>query len=342
MFAFSRRQALKIAAASPFWFQDNSLIDQPQYQTSGGSIEFHCTDDYPARWKKIYQNTIAHFSKRWGRVGPTHIFLIENQDWPSREKREGDPQRLKESQQNLKQVFCKLQGHGLQGKDLDWTTGKHWMSWSNRPANLMITMTMSPYQDPMQFVLGPIHEYNHAIQTANGYGQEAIDGNQMGHALWTGPAWWREGSSVMVAALYSYQHPELFEPVGQAFTWGRFSGELNRNLELFQKAKTPLRDGVTHDDWQRLEQEDLVHPVVYAGGSVACAMLLKQAGSLEAFMNIYTQIPKVGWEAAFEQTFQVKLNSFYRAFEATAAAIRPTRRSEPLEDNEFAFLKTLS
>ena len=31
------------------------------------------------------------------------------------------------------------------------------------------------------------------------------EGNQMGQSRWTGPAWWREGSAVLVAALHSYR-----------------------------------------------------------------------------------------------------------------------------------------
>ena len=46
---------------------------------------------------------------------------------------------------------------------------------------MLITMTMSPYRDPIQFVLGPIHEYMHAYQTAYGYQSTAEDSNQMGH-----------------------------------------------------------------------------------------------------------------------------------------------------------------
>ena len=48
-------------------------------------------------------------------------------------------------------------------------------------------MTMSPIRDALQFVIGPLHEYTHALQTAHGYAAEAIDGNQMGHSRWTGP-----------------------------------------------------------------------------------------------------------------------------------------------------------
>ena len=30
-----------------------------------------------------------------------------------------------------------------------------------------ITMTMSPIRDALQFVIGPLHEYTHALQTAH-------------------------------------------------------------------------------------------------------------------------------------------------------------------------------
>ncbi len=341
MYPLSRREAMQLLAASSLLIQDKPSKRVPKYVVRDGKIQFHCTAGYPARWQQVYQNTIDHFAGKWGRVGPTNIFLIENTDWDQEKRTEVETRQLEQSQQELKRVYCELQGHGLRSEHLDWQTGNHWTSWNNRPARIMITMTMSPFQDPMQFVIGPIHEYNHALQTVHGYGQEAIDGNQMGHALWTGPAWWREGSSVLVAALYSYQHPDLFDQLGKPYTWGRFSSEMNRNLELFQQAQTPLRDGSTHDDWQRLEKQNLVHPVVYAGGSVACAMLLKRAGSLENFMNFYPLVPQLGWQKAFEQHFQIGLDAFYKEFAAEAAAARVQRRSEPAKDNWFGFLKTI-
>ena len=216
----SRRSAMKLLAASSILLTDDKQEKKPpQYVTKNAEIQFHCTTDYPKRWKQVYRDTLDHFSKTWGKVGPTHIFLIENDDWQESKSTPEKTASLKESQRELKRSFCKLHGQDSDGEHLDWKTGNHWTSWSLNPANLVITMTMSPSRAGEQFVIGPMHEYLHAIQIVHGYAKEAIDGNRMGHALWTGPAWFREGSAVLVAALYGYQHSELFKQLKQPFTW---------------------------------------------------------------------------------------------------------------------------
>ena len=75
---------------------------------------------------------------------------------------------------------------------------------------MVITMTMSAYQDPIQFVIGAIHEYMHAYQTAYGYSGKAVVTNQMGQSLWRGLSWWMEGSAIFISGLYCYQNPVLF------------------------------------------------------------------------------------------------------------------------------------
>ncbi|MDE0862839.1 MAG: hypothetical protein OSA98_03565 [Rubripirellula sp.] len=341
-----RRSLLKYVAVSP-WIINRVMADTtsetniPKYQIGDTAIEFHTTDGYPQRWKETYENTIKHFSNRWGRVGPTHIFLVENTDW---NPEPGDPARveqLKISQRQLKQTFAKLQGHGSDGSHLEWETGNHWAGWSIKPPQLMITMTMSPYRDADQFVIGPIHEYMHALQTAHGYGQEAIDGNRMGQSLWTGPAWWREGAAVLVSAVYSYQTPSLFKSMKRNMSWRRLSDEMNRNLEMYQKIETSISSGVTHDDWQRLEAQQRVHPVVYAGGSVACAHLLKRAGSLDKFMQFLPKVAKLGWQPAFEQHFGISLPAFYEQFAKDVATAEPRQHQPPSEDNWCYFLKSI-
>ena len=342
-----RRDLVKYGALSPLILnrlmaQDDAGSTLPKYQVGEAEIKFHVTDGYTQRWRKVYESTLQQFSARWGRVGPTHIFLIENDDWDPQPTSPAKATRLKTSQRKLKQTFAQLQGHGSDGSRLEWDTGKHWASWSIQPARLMITMTMSPYRDAEQFVIGPIHEYMHALQTAHGYAQEAIDGNRMGHSLWTGPAWWREGSAVLVSYLYSYQTPKLFESMERNLSWRRLSDEMNRNLDLYQKAETSIRKGVTHDDWQRLEAQQRVHPVVYAGGSVACAHLLKRAGSLKKFMQFLPKVAQQGWQPAFENHFGISLERFYGQFEKQAAAAQPRQHQPPTDGNWCHFMKSIS
>lgn len=341
MHMYSRRTALKLAAAHPILICGADRKTAPKYDVKDAKIEFHCTVGYPTRWKQVYENTLNHFSKTWGRVGPVHVFLIENSDWEIEASSPTQAQRLKTSQAELKRLFCKLQGQDSDGQHLDWKTGNHWMSWNIQPANLMITMTMSPYRDAEQFVIGPIHEYLHAYQTVYGYAAEAIQGNQMGHSRWTGPAWWREGSSVLVAALYSYQHPDLYAKLKAPFSWRRFSHEMNRNLDFYQKSEAFISQGVTHDDWQRLEQKKLVHQVIYAGGSVACAQLIKKSGSLKNFMKFFPLVPTLGWRKAFEKHFNIGLEEFYEQFKEMAQSATVQLNDNPRKKNWCSFLSSI-
>ena len=342
MLGISRRTALKIfVASSALLFDDEQEKVVPQYTTKDSEIQFYTTVDYPQRWKQIYSNTLDHFSKRWGKVGPTHIFLIENEDWPGQKRTPEKIAALKKSQKELRRVFCKLHGQDSDGEHLDWQTGNHWTSWSLKPANCAITMTMSPERDGEQFVVGPIHEYMHAIQIAFGFGKEAIAGNQMGHALWTGPAWFREGSAVIVAALYAHLHPELFKGLEQTYTWRKFSREMNRSLGLFQKAKTQLKTGVTHNDWQHLEPRKLVYPVIYCGGSIACGLLLKKSGSLEEFMKFFPLVPTLGWQLAFEKHFGLTLGAFYKEFETEVGDAEIKNQDKNESKDWFEFLKSM-
>lgn len=316
-------------------------VDAPAYKTRDAELVIHSTAGYPQKWKAIYKNTIEHYAKQWGRVGPTHVFLVENTDWDPATLTDKRKSQLEASLRSLKQEFATLQGHNSDGQYLDWQTGNHWAGWSIKPAHLTITMTMTPLRDAQQFVIGPIHEYTHAIQTAYGFSAEAIDGNQMGHSRWTGPAWWREGSAVLISYLYSYQHPQLFQKLQRPMTWQRFSHEMNRNLSLYQKANTSIRSGVTHDDWQRLENINKVHPVVYAGGSIACAALLKRAGTLAQLFKFLHKVPELGWEQAFEQHFQLSLETFYQKFEDDIANAKPQMDSDEAQTNWAAYLQDI-
>lgn len=321
---------------------DRSQKTTPTYQIKNGEIEFHTTSGYPDKWRSIYENSLVHYANRWGRVGPTHVFLVENIDWDPTTLTDNKRLRLTNSIRQLKKDFASIQGHNSDGQYLDWQTGNHWAGWSINPSLITITMTMTPLRDARQFVIGPIHEYTHALQTANGFSPEAIDGNQMGHSRWTGPAWWREGSAVLISYLHAYQHPVLFEKLDQHLTWDQFSHEMNRNLQLFQRAKLPLQSGVTHDDWQRLEKIKKVHPVVYAGGSVACAMLLKKAGTLGNLFAFLPKISEMGWEPAFHQHFDMTLANFYKEFEATLTAMKPQLERVTQQRNWAAFLRNIN
>lgn len=315
------------------------------YTVGDSKITFHCTDGYPERWKAVYRDSLEHFAKEYGRVGPLHVFLIENPDWkPKGQVAKKDPEKLaalEKSQKELKRLFCRLQGDDSDGKHLDWKTGNHWAGWSVKPPALMITMTMSPYRDGEQFVVGPIHEYFHAFQTAHGYAREAVHGNRMGQSRWTGPAWWVEGSAVLIGTLHCYRHPELFKRLPRPHSWEAVRRELNGNLKAYRKSGTTIRKGVTYDDWNRLERDKLVHPVIYAGGSAACALLLKKAGSLRRFMEFFPLVPERGWQGAFEKHFGITLEEFYKEFDQFAKASADQLDAKPPTRGWCDFLKSI-
>ena len=157
---------------------------------------------------------------------------------------------------------------------------------------MLITITMSPYRDPIQFVLGPIHEYMHAYQTAHGFQSKAVDSNQMGQSLWRGPSWWMEGSATLVSSLYCCQNSELFDNIDERWDWKSLSRDLNQRLENYNQVGRTITDGITHNDWQILKEEDLVSQVIYDGGNTACVLLLKKCGSLQNFMAVFDLIPE--------------------------------------------------
>ena len=325
--------------------QNGYRIGGGMYKIDDAKINIHCTDGYPRLWRTVYRETLEHFSEKWGCVGPLHVFLIENTDWERQEgvekKDAGQLEALKKSQKELRRLYCKLQGEDSDGEHLGWETGNHWAGWSIKPPILTTTMTMSPYRDPEQFVIGPLHEYFHAFQSAYGYDKEAIHGNQMGQSLWRGPAWWSEGSAMLVAALHSYRHPELFKKLARPYSWEAFSREMNGNLKMYRQSATSIRKGVTYDDWNRLERDKLVHPVIYAGGSVACALLLKKAGSLRRFMEFFPLVPESGWENAFEKHFKITLEEFYKEFDQFARAAADKREDKPPTESWCDFLKSI-
>jgi len=337
-----RRTLLKILAAQPLLFTGMAKAKRPMYIRKGANFKIHCTDGYPELWKTVYRESLEHFSGKWGKVGPLNVFLIENADWkPENEAKKEHVRRLEKSQKKLKRLFAKIQGHGSDGRHLDWKTGNHWAGWSIRPPSMMITMTMSPYRDGRQFVIGPIHEYIHAYQTAYGFDPAAVDGNQMGQRLWTGPNWWREGTAVLIAALYCYRHPDLYKRLDRPYSWNDFKGEIGGNLRMYVEADTNLRKGVTHDDWGRLEKEKVIHQVVYAGGSVACALLLKRSGSLKRFMEFFPLVPKLGWEGAFEKHFATTLEEFYKDFDKFVQKTAKQVTTEPPDLSWCEFLKSI-
>jgi len=326
------------------YYRFDAARSAPEHLT----FKIHCTEDYPPLWRDIYRESLEHFAEKWGGVGPLHVFLIENADWDRRGKTpKNDARRparletLRDSQKELKRLCSKLQGNESNGEHLDWKTGNHWAGWSIEPPTLTITMTMSPYRSPDQFVIGPIHEYIHAYQTTYGYDKEVVHGNKPGQSRWRGPAWWTEGSAVLIAGLHCCRHPELYRKLKKPYSWESFADEMNGNLKMYRNAATNIRKGVTYDDWNNLERDKLVHPVIYAGGSVACALLLRKAGSVRRFMDFFPLVPEFGWERAFEKHFAVTLEEFYAEFDQFADASTSGADTDSPKGSWCEFLKAI-
>ena len=69
-----------------------------------------------------------------------------------------------------------------------------------------------------------------------------------------------------------------------------------------------------YNDWNLLENESLVHEIIYSGGNVACVFLAQQCKSLQKFMEILPLISEMGWEKAFEKNFGMSVEEFYVKF----------------------------
>ena len=92
------------------------------------------------------------------------------------------------------------------------------------------------------------------------------------------------------------------------------SRDLNQRLENYKQVGRTITDGLTHNDWQMLE-EDRVSQVIYDGGNTAGVLLLKKCGSLQNFMAVFDLIPELGWEQAFEKHFKLTVEEFIQNWE---------------------------
>ena len=301
---------------------------------------YYVTSGYPEFWQLVYQETIKHFSDKWGQVGPLYFFLIQTNSWHhianSKQKEIKELKSIQKPNVELKQEYNHIIN---QNQEINWDSGEHGLSWSINPKAMLIAMTMSPYEDSIQFVLGPIHEYMHAYQTAYGFQPKAVDSNQMGQALWRGPSWWMEGSATLVSSLYCYQHPELFDKIDDWWDWESLSRDLNHRLKNYKQSGRRITDGVTHNDWQMLEEENLVSQVIYDGGNTACVLLLKKCGSLQNFIAVFDLIPELGWETAFQKHFNLTVEEFYTELEEFVIEAKVSLEKPSGKEDWCGFLK---
>ena len=216
---------------------------------------------------------------------------------------------------------------------------KSWYELELNPNTVVITMTMSLYQDPIQFVIGPIHEYMHAYQTVYGYSEKAVASNQMGQSLWRGPSWWMEGSATFVSSLYCYQNPVLFEDITDRWDWEAYSRDLNTHLNNYKKSRKTIQQGATYDDWNLLENKNLVHEIIYSGGSIACVFLIQQCRSLQKFMEIFPLIPEIRWGEAFKKNFGMPVEAFYMKFQKFVANAKVSKETPSEKESWCGFLK---
>ena len=96
------------------------------------------------------QDTMQHFSHNWGQVGPLYFFLIQTSNWRPVTNR--SPETLRKSKfiqkptAELKREYTRIIN---QNQEINWDSGQHSLSWSLNPTAMFITMTMSPYRDPI-------------------------------------------------------------------------------------------------------------------------------------------------------------------------------------------------
>ena len=317
----------------------NILVD---FNTNHFDPIYYSTTGYPEFWESVYRNSIEHFSEVWGKVGPLYFFLIQINDWEvdlsSQSKLCAESGFIRKSNSELKKEYCRIVNRS-EKHSVNWEDGNHGMSWSLNPDAMTITMTMSPYRDPIQFVIGPIHEYMHAYQTVYGYSEKAVASNQMGQSLWRGPSWWMEGSATFVSALYCYQNPVLFENIADWWDWEAYSRDLNTHLDNYKGARKTIRQGSTYNDWNLLENENLVHEIIYSGGSIACVFLIQQCRSLQKFMEIFPLIPEIGWGEAFKKNFGMPVEAFYMKFQKFVTNAKVSKETPSEKESWCGFLK---
>ena len=104
-----RRAVLKFLAAQPLLLAGVPGKKPPLYIRKGADFKFHCTEGYPEVWQTVYRESLVHFAGKWGKVGPLHVFLIENGDWePKEAAKKKDAKRLAASQKELKRSIRRL------------------------------------------------------------------------------------------------------------------------------------------------------------------------------------------------------------------------------------------
>ena len=189
-------------------------------------------------------------------------------------------------------------------------------------------MTMSPYQAPIQFVIGPIHEYMHVYQTAYVYSEKAVASNQMGQSLW------RE------AHLGGWKVQQLlFENIMDWWDWEAYSRDLNTHFDDYKKTGKTMPQDSAYNDWNLLENENLVHGIIYSGGNVACVFLAPQCKSLQKFMEILPLISEMGWEKAFEKNFGMSVEEFYVKFYEFATNAKVSKEIPSSKESWCGLLK---
>lgn len=145
-----------------------------------------------------------------------------------------------------------------------------------------------------------VHEYVHVYQAAfqePGGPDPANPGEQI-----PGPAWLTEGPATYMAieVLGSDDWREAAHEQARAALRGAMEG---RGLYL--------DDGETYDG---PGEPELVDAVLYQGGAAAAKWLIDTRSADAFWIDYYTSVPEVGWEAAFERAFGLDLEAFYAAF----------------------------
>ena len=118
--------------------------------------------------------------------------------------------------------------------------------------------------------------------------------------------------------------------IDERLDWKSLSQDLNQRLENYNQVGRTITDGITHNDWQMLE-EDRVSQVIY--------LLLKKCGSLQAFMAVFDLIPELGWEQAFEKHFKLTVEEFYTELEVFVAEAKASVERPSEKEAWCSFLK---
>ena len=304
------------------------------FELTDSTIKYYSTKDYPPFYQSLFTNAVETFADDFWRVGPTHIFLFKDEtDWVDTSYSSlpafGQYEQLYlilDSREEVNDYYRDniFMANGGWSPTLSGSASWNITGPINHLTNTMVSSPGSLADDgsvkdhSQNFVVFAIHEYVHLTNHAYGFDKMIVKSNRQGESLWKGPSWFVEGMASFVATYYSYLTPELMDKIDFKMDWSQFSSKMNHYLNNYVNEGDNIRNGVTYNDWHRLESEGgkKLYSTVYCGGAVAVVLMMKSSEDLEDLMSIFPLMHQHGFEEAFEMKYNKTIEEFYDEFDS--------------------------